>query len=93
MLRFSTFPLWSFFTLAGIISPEIISVETGHISCFSALLAGEEQHTMHLAPNQSLKHAARQFGFYDPPTDLIQITECEPDKHIFLFQHFSRHSP
>lgn len=39
----------------------------------------------------SLKHTVRQFGLYDPPTDLIQITECGPDMLIFLFQHFSRH--
>jgi len=89
----SAFPLLLSFMLAGIISPEIISVETRHISCSSAPLAGEERHTMHLAPNQSLKHAARQFGSYDPPTDLTQITECGPDKHFYLFQNFSRHSP
>jgi len=80
----SAFSLLLSVTLPGIISPEIISVETGHISRSSALLAGEERHTMHLAPNQSLKHAARQFGLYDPPTDFIQITECGPDKHFFF---------
>ena len=50
-------------------------------------LAGKERHTMHLAPNQGLKHAARQFILYDLPTDLIQITECGPVKHQF-FSHF-----
>jgi hypothetical protein len=90
---YCAFPLLSFM-LAGIISPEIISVETRHISCSSAPLDGEERHMMHLAANQSLKHAARQFGSYDPPIDLIQITECGPGKHFFfLFQHSSRHSP
>jgi hypothetical protein len=43
---------------------------------------------MHFAPNQGLKHAARQFGLCDPPADLIQITECGPHKHFFYFNIF-----
>ena len=41
----------------------------------------------------SLKHAARQFSSYDPSIDLIQITECGPEKHFFLFSTFFTSQP